>query len=143
MVESPAAITVDGLTKRFAGVTAVDRLHFTVATGEIFCLVGPDGAGKTTTMRMLAGVMAPDAGSATVAGYDVVRDPEGVKNHISYMPQRFGLYEELTVDENLRFYADLFGDRPARARARVRHSCWPPPAWRASAIDSRASSPAA
>jgi ABC-2 type transport system ATP-binding protein len=109
MVEPPAAITVDGLTKRFAGVIAVDRLRFTVASGEIFCLVGPDGAGKTTTMRMLAGVMAPDAGSATVAGYDVVRDPEGVKNHISYMPQRFGLYEELTVDENIRFYADLFG----------------------------------
>ena len=80
MVEPPAAITVDGLTKQFAGVTAVNDLHFTVATGEIFCLVGPDGAGKTTTMRMLAGVMAPDAGSATVAGYDVVHDPEGVKN---------------------------------------------------------------
>jgi ABC-2 type transport system ATP-binding protein len=109
MVESHAAIEVDGLTKRFADVIAVDRLHFTVAAGEIFCLVGPDGAGKTTTMRMLAGVMTPDAGSATVAGYDVVRDPEAVKNHISYMPQRFGLYEELTVDENIRFYADLFG----------------------------------
>jgi ABC-2 type transport system ATP-binding protein len=109
MVEPAAAITVDGLTKQFAGMTAVDRLHFTVESGEIFCLVGPDGAGKTTTMRMLAGVMTPDAGSATVAGYDVVRDPEGVKNHISYMPQRFGLYEELTVDENIRFYADLFG----------------------------------
>jgi ABC-2 type transport system ATP-binding protein len=109
MAEPAAAIAVDGLTKQFAGVTAVDHLHFAVAKGEIFCLVGPDGAGKTTTMRMLAGVMAPDAGSATVAGCDVVRDPEGVKNHISYMPQRFGLYEELTVDENLRFYADLFG----------------------------------
>ncbi|MBI3785165.1 MAG: ABC transporter ATP-binding protein, partial [Deltaproteobacteria bacterium] len=109
MVESLAAITIDGLTKRFGDRIAVDRLHFTVATGEIFCLVGPDGAGKTTTMRMLAGVMAPDAGSATVVGYDVVGDPEGVKNHISYMPQRFGLYEELTIDENIRFYADLFG----------------------------------
>jgi ABC-2 type transport system ATP-binding protein len=109
MADAPEAIAIDGLTKRFAGVTAVDRLQFTVTTGEIFCLVGPDGAGKTTTMRMLAGVMAPDGGSARVAGYDVVHDPEGVKNHISYMPQRFGLYEELTVDENIRFYADLFG----------------------------------
>jgi drug efflux transport system ATP-binding protein len=119
MVEPAAAITVDGLSKQFAGVTAVDRLHFSVTKGEIFCLVGPDGAGKTTTMRMLAGVMAPDAGSATVAGCDVVRDPEGVKNHISYMPQRFGLYEELTVDENIRFYADLFGigRRAREARA--------------------------
>jgi ABC-2 type transport system ATP-binding protein len=119
MAEPAAAITVDGLTKQFANVIAVDRLHFAVAAGEIFCLVGPDGAGKTTTMRMLAGVMAPDAGSATVAGCDVVRDPEGVKHHISYMPQRFGLYEELTVDENIRFYADLFGigrrEREARA----------------------------
>ena len=119
MGEASTAITVDGLRKQFGSLIAVDRLQFTVATGEIFCLVGPDGAGKTTTMRMLAGVMAPDAGTATIAGYDVVRDPEGVKNHISYMPQRFGLYEELTVDENLRFYADLFGiprrEREARA----------------------------
>jgi ABC-2 type transport system ATP-binding protein len=105
----PAIVAVDGLTKRFAGTTVVDRLHFTVGTGEVFGLVGPDGAGKTTTMRMLAGVMTPDAGSATLAGHDVVQDPEGVKNHISYMPQGFGLYEDLTVDENIRFYADLFG----------------------------------
>jgi drug efflux transport system ATP-binding protein len=103
------AVAVDGLTKRFASTTAVDDLRFTVETGEVFGLVGPDGAGKTTAMRMLAGVMTPDAGSATVAGYDVVRDPEGVKNHISYMPQGFGLYEDLTVDENIRFYADILG----------------------------------
>jgi ABC-2 type transport system ATP-binding protein len=104
-----SAITIDGLTKRFAGTTAVDGLRFTVETGEVFGLVGPDGAGKTTTMRMLAGVMTPDAGSATVAGCDVVHDPEAVKHRISYMPQGFGLYEDLTVDENIRFYADLFG----------------------------------
>lgn len=103
------AIKADGLTKRFPRVTAVDHLTFAVQPGEIFGLVGPDGAGKTSTMRMLAGVMSPDEGSATVAGFDVVRDPEAVKNHISYMPQRFGLYEDLTVDENIRFYADLFG----------------------------------
>ena len=102
------ALRVDGLTKSFRDFVRSTASSFAVAPGEIFCLVGPDGAGKTTTMRMLAGVMAPDAGSATVAGYDVVHDPEGVK-HISYMPQRFGLYEELTVDENIRFYADLFG----------------------------------
>jgi ABC-2 type transport system ATP-binding protein len=113
------AVAVDGLTKRFASTIAVDRLQFAVGTGEVFGLVGPDGAGKTTAMRMLAGVMTPDAGSATVAGYDVVRDPEGVKNHISYMPQGFGLYEDLTVDENIRFYADVFDvgrtERDARA----------------------------
>ncbi|MGH7814364.1 MAG: ABC transporter ATP-binding protein [Candidatus Binataceae bacterium] len=103
------AIQAIELCKRFGDLTAVERLSFTVEPGEIFGLVGPDGAGKTTTMRMLAGVMTPDAGSAMVAGCDAIRDPEAVKHRISYMPQRFGLYEDLTVDENLRFYADLFG----------------------------------
>jgi ABC-2 type transport system ATP-binding protein len=103
------AVVVDGLVKSFPGVRAVDHLSFRVARGEIFGLVGPDGAGKTTTMRVLGGVMAPEEGSVTVCGYDVVRDPEAVKRRISYMPQRFGLYEDLTVDENIRFYADIFG----------------------------------
>jgi ABC-2 type transport system ATP-binding protein len=104
-----SAIIVEGLTKSFPGVVAVDHLSFDVRSGEIFGLVGPDGAGKTTTLRMLAGVMPPDERNAIVAGSDVVRDPEGAKHHLSYMPQRFGLYEDLTVDENIRFYADLFG----------------------------------
>jgi ABC-2 type transport system ATP-binding protein len=102
-------IVVEGLTKSFPGVRAVDALSFDVRAGEIFGLVGPDGAGKTTTLRMLAGIMPPDAGRATVAGFDVAHDPEGAKHALSYMPQRFGLYEDLTVDENIRFYADLFG----------------------------------
>jgi ABC-2 type transport system ATP-binding protein len=97
-----------GLTKRFAEVTAVDGLTFDVMRGEIFGLVGPDGCGKTATMRMLAGVMRPNSGSITIDGVDVLADPEEVKPHISYMPQRFGLYEDLTVAENIRFYADLF-----------------------------------
>jgi ABC-2 type transport system ATP-binding protein len=110
------AITASRLVRTFPGVRAVDDLSFEVHTGEIFGLVGPDGAGKTTTLRMLAGIMTPDSGSATVAGFDVVRDPEAAKFHLSYMPQRFGLYEDLTVDENIRFYADLFGvDRAERA----------------------------
>ncbi|HTY54490.1 MAG TPA: ABC transporter ATP-binding protein [Candidatus Binataceae bacterium] len=117
--ESSPAIEAHGLTKRFPGVTAVDRLSFEVRQGEIFGLVGPDGAGKTAVMRMLAGVMSPDEGSATIAGFDVVRDPEAVKNHISYMPQRFGLYEDLTVDENIRFYGDLFG---LKRREREEHA---------------------
>jgi len=116
----PAAIATSNLTKRFPGVLAVDRLHFDVQPGEIFGLVGPDGAGKTTTVRMLAGVLAPDSGSATVAGFDIVRHPETAKAHISYMPQRFGLYEDLTVEENIRFYADVFGvprvERTERSR---------------------------
>ncbi len=106
---SSAAIVVSDLGKRFGATQAVDRLSFDVQPGEIFGLVGPDGAGKTTTLRMLAGVLSPDSGSATVAGHDVIHDPEGAKHDLSYMPQRFGLYEDLTVDENIRFYADLFG----------------------------------
>ncbi len=101
-------VATEGLTKRFASVAAVDGLAFTVNRGEIFGLVGPDGAGKTTTMRMLAGVMQPDAGSIVLDGVDVVADSDSAKQHLSYMPQRFGLYEDLTVDENIRFYADLF-----------------------------------
>jgi ABC-2 type transport system ATP-binding protein len=108
-----SAIVAQSLTKSFPGVRAVDGMSFDVRAGEIFGLVGPDGAGKTTTLRMLAGILPPDSGSATVAGCDVVRDPERAKHALSYMPQRFGLYEDLTVDENIRFYADLFGVRKA------------------------------
>ncbi len=110
MTQQPQpAIVAEGLTKSFPGVRAVDALSFEVRAGEIFGLVGPDGAGKTTTLRMLAGIMPPDAGTASIAGVNVVRDPERAKHSLSYMPQRFGLYEELSVDENIRFYADLFG----------------------------------
>jgi len=112
------AIEAEGLTKSFPGVRAVDALGFDVDAGEIFGLVGPDGAGKTTALRMLAGIMPPDAGKATVAGFDVVRNPEGAKHALSYMPQRFGLYEDLTVDENIRFYADLFGVKRAGRKER-------------------------
>jgi ABC-2 type transport system ATP-binding protein len=110
-----AIVAATGLTKRFAEITAVNGLTFAVTRGEIFGLVGPDGCGKTATMRMLAGVMRPDNGSITIDGVDVVADPEKVKPHISYMPQRFALYEDLTVDENIRFYADLF-EVPVRLR---------------------------
>jgi ABC-2 type transport system ATP-binding protein len=106
---SGVAVVVRDLEKRFAAVSAVEPLSFTVDRGEIFGLVGPDGAGKTTMMRMLAGVMAPDRGAITLDGIDVVKEPERAKHHLSYMPQRFGLYEDLTVDENIRFFADLFG----------------------------------
>jgi ABC-2 type transport system ATP-binding protein len=108
-VSLPPAIIVSSLSKHFGEVRAVDRLSFEVYAGEIFGLVGPDGAGKTTTLRMLAGVMEADSGTAIVAGCDVVRDQEGAKLHLSYMSQRFGLYEDLTVEENIRFHADLFG----------------------------------
>ncbi|HKA01720.1 MAG TPA: ABC transporter ATP-binding protein [Candidatus Solibacter sp.] len=97
------------LTKRFDELTAVDALNLTVASGEIFGLVGPDGAGKTTTLRMLCGLMDPTSGSARVAGHDAVTEAQAVKDSIGYMAQRFGLYQDLTVEENMTFYADLFG----------------------------------
>ena len=116
--ETQSVIVAQELTKGFRGILAVDHLSFEVRSGEIFGLVGPDGAGKTTTLRMLAGILPPDEGTATVAGFDVVRDPESAKHDLSYMPQRFGLYEDLTVDENIRFYADLFGVRKAEREER-------------------------
>jgi ABC-2 type transport system ATP-binding protein len=113
-VAAEAAIDARDLGKRFGSLAAVDGVSFSVARGEIFGLVGPDGAGKTTSMRMLASVMRPDAGSIRVDGVDVVTDPDLAKSHVSYMPQRFGLYDDLTVDENIRFYAELF-EVPGRA----------------------------
>ena len=101
-------IETHGLTRRFGALTAVDHLDLTVARGEAFGLVGPDGAGKTTTLRMLCGLMDPTEGSARVAGHDVVRESQAVKDQIGYMAQRFGLYGDLTVEENMIFYADLF-----------------------------------
>jgi len=115
MTAEAPIIQAEGLIKHFDSVAAVNGLSFTVDRGEIFGLVGPDGAGKTTTMRMLASVMQPDEGRITIDGVDVVADPDEGKQHLSYMPQRFGLYEDLTVDENIRFYADLF-EIPARDR---------------------------
>ena len=102
-------IETRGLTRRFGDLTAVDKLDLTVNAGEIFGLVGPDGAGKTTTLRMLCGLVNPSEGRATVAGHDVVREPQAVKDRIGYMAQRFGLYLDLSVRENMDFYADLFG----------------------------------
>lgn len=110
------AIRTEHLTKSFGPVSAVDDLSITVAEGEIFGLVGPDGAGKTTTMRLLTAIMEPTSGDAWVAGRHVVRDAEAIKEHIGYMSQRFGLYPDLTVLENIEFYADIY-DVPRRGRA--------------------------
>jgi ABC-2 type transport system ATP-binding protein len=104
-----ALIQTRGLTKRFGAITAVDHLDLEIAEGEIFGLVGPDGAGKTTTLRILCGLMDPSEGEARVAGHDCAREPQAVKDQIGYMAQRFGLYQDLTVEENMIFYADLFG----------------------------------
>ncbi|MCI0406419.1 MAG: ABC transporter ATP-binding protein [candidate division Zixibacteria bacterium] len=104
----PPAIAVKDLVKKFTQTTAVDGLSFSVERGEIFGLVGPDGAGKTTTMRILVGVMSPSSGTAEVAGFDVVRQAEEIKKRIGYMSQKFSLYGELSVQENLDFFADLY-----------------------------------
>lgn len=111
-----SAIRTTGLRRTFGEVVAVDSLDLDITEGEIFGLVGPDGAGKTTTMRMLTGIMLPSAGTAHVAGLDVAHDAERLKDHIGYMSQRFGLYPDLTVIENLDFYADIYGV-PVRGRA--------------------------
>lgn len=102
-------IRLNNLTRRFGDVTAVSGLSLEIGRGEIFGLVGPDGAGKTTVQRILAGLLDPSDGSASVAGHDVVNDVTSVKEHIGYMAQRFGLYGDLSVEENMVFYADLFG----------------------------------
>jgi ABC-2 type transport system ATP-binding protein len=103
------AITIRGLTKVFGTTRAVDGLNLTIAEGEIFGIVGPDGAGKTTTLRLLASIMDPTAGDAFILGKHTVRDADAVKDDLAYMSQRFGLYPDLTVMENLDFYADLYG----------------------------------
>ncbi len=113
------AIRAEGLTKRFGPLMAVDGLNLEVAPGEAFALVGPDGAGKTTTMRMLCGIMDPDGGRAQVLGFDTVRESERLKESIGYMPQRFGLYDDLTVAENIRFYADIYGVSKTEREARL------------------------
>ena len=101
-------VKTTGLTKKFGNVTAVDNINFQIEEGEIFGLVGPDGAGKTTMMRLLAGILEPTSGDGWVCDKHIARESEALKGNISYMPQRFGLYEDLTVTENINFYADIY-----------------------------------
>jgi ABC-2 type transport system ATP-binding protein len=103
------AVHTDGLRKVFGSLVAVDGITLDIAAGEVFGVVGPNGSGKTTTIRMLCGLMAPTAGNATVAGFDVRTEPEKIRQRIGYMSQRFGLYDDLTVAENLRFYSWIYG----------------------------------
>lgn len=115
----PLAIRTEGLRKEFGALVAVEGLDLTVAKGEVLGLLGANGSGKTTTIRMLTGLLAPTSGAATVAGVDVVRDPDGVRRKIGYMSQRFGLYDDLTVQENLWFYSSLYGLRGAEQKERL------------------------
>ncbi|NLI80912.1 MAG: ABC transporter ATP-binding protein [Deltaproteobacteria bacterium] len=117
-MDDTSVIVLRGLTKVFGDHLAVDRIDLVVRRGELFGLVGPDGGGKTTVMRMLAAIMEPTSGEAWVAGHSILREGERVKETIGYMSQRFGLYEDLTVLENMEFYADLYEvprkERPPR-----------------------------
>jgi drug efflux transport system ATP-binding protein len=113
------AVAVEGLTKRFAGSVALDRVSFTVAPGELFGFIGPDGAGKTSLFRILVTLLEPDAGRASVLGRDVVKEFRALRARVGYMPGRFSLYPDLSVEENLRFFASVFGTTIDAERARI------------------------
>ncbi|GAB4556644.1 MAG: ABC transporter ATP-binding protein [Anaerolineae bacterium] len=113
------AVEAENLCRRFGDFLAVDHVSFKIRTGEVFGFLGPNGAGKTTTIRMLCGILPPTEGRATVLGFDVAREPGKVKQHIGYMSQRFSLYDDLTVRENLEFYAGVYAVPRRERRARV------------------------
>jgi ABC-2 type transport system ATP-binding protein len=119
MADSAYAVEAIDLTKRFGDFIAVDGLSFQVERGEIFAFLGPNGCGKSTTIRMLCGIITPTSGTGRVAGYDILTQPDRVKEHIGYMSQRFSLYEELTVLENLEFYAGVYQVDGAGRRSRL------------------------
>jgi ABC-2 type transport system ATP-binding protein len=114
------AIEVEGLTRRFGSFTAVDAITFEVRTGEVFGFLGANGAGKTTAIKMLIGLLAPTSGQARVAGFDVLRQAEEVRRRIGYMSQRFSLYDDLTVRENITLYGGIYGLGDAEIRERGR-----------------------
>ncbi len=118
-MNNESIIVTQDLSRLFGSLAAVDKLTFHVNRGELFGIVGPDGAGKTTTMRMLAGILEPSSGDAWINGVSITKDPEGIKESLAYMPQRFGLYQDLTVMENLIFYADLFQTPKKERSARI------------------------
>ena len=111
----PPAVVTEGLTKRFGDFTAVDHVGLLVHAGELYGFLGPNGSGKTTTLRMLCGIREPTEGGGRVLGFDIVREPERIKAAIGYMSQRFSLYDDLTAEENLNFYATVYGV-PGRVR---------------------------
>ena len=123
MKTSENVISVRHLTKRFGDFTAVDDLSLDVRKGEIFGFLGANGAGKTTAMRMLCGLSRPTSGSGTVAGFDIVRQPEDIKRHIGYMSQKFSLYGQLTVRENLTLFATIYGMPASDIRRKAAEAC--------------------
>ena len=118
--DTPAQIVVEDLVKRFGTFTAVDGVSFEVARGEVMGFIGPNGAGKSTLIRILCGLLRPSAGRALVAGIDVAQDPEGVRRRIGYMSQKFSLYNDMSVIENLQFFGGIYGVPRADIAARLR-----------------------
>ena len=116
------AIEVTNLTKFFGRFTAVDNIAFSVEQGEVFGFLGPNGAGKTTTIRMLCGILKPTSGTGHVAGMDIVRENEMIKTHIGYMSQKFSLYPDLTVEENIAFFASIYRIDPAKIKHAKQHA---------------------
>ena len=120
---SEAIIETEHLERRFGDLVAVRDVSLSVRRGEIFGVLGPNGAGKSTTIRMLCGILDPTAGRGTVVGYDIAKDAERIKQRIGYMTQRFSLYEDLTVEENLRFYAGIYAVPRKERKRRINFSC--------------------
>jgi len=118
---SQPSVVLEKLTKRFGDFVAVDQVSLSVGKGEIFGFLGPNGAGKSTTIRILCGLLAPSSGTATVAGFDVAQEPEKVRANIGYMSQRFSLYDDLTVGENIDFFTGIYGVARDRRAARKQY----------------------
>ncbi len=142
MPDNAPAIVARNLTKRFGDFTAVDGISFDIRKGEIFGFLGPNGSGKTTTIRMTLGLLQPSEGSIEVLGISVAEHPEAIRPRVGYMSQRFSLYNDLTVIQNLRFYGRAYGlnnDRDSRSPSTAR---WPWPGWRAGRTAAHRSFPA-
>jgi len=112
------SISTRGLSKKFGELSAVDNVSFHIKTGEIFGFLGPNGSGKSTTMKMLCGLLTPSSGSGQILGYDITRDQEKIRSHIGYMAQSFSLYNDLTIEENLEFYSNLY-DLPQQEQKKI------------------------
>src|SRR3989338_9004108 len=106
--QNKIAVSVESLEKKFGDFTAVNKIDFAVKQGEIFGFLGPNGAGKSTTIRMLCGIILPTSGSGQVGGYDIIKEQHNIKEHIGYMSQKFSLYNDLTIEENINFYSGIY-----------------------------------